>query len=140
LPQLTLAVGRRRRARRSSVHHQNLLIALLDSLEVAVVACGADGRLTHASRGAGELLGAAGAPGSAPESWIEHLRPRTPEGLPLGLDDLPLMRALEPGAPGRSEILIERRGFDVLLEVRVQAFDDGERKAGAVAVLSAVAA
>jgi len=52
-----LAVGRARSARQRLRDEHNLLDVLLDSVEVAMVACAVDGRLTHVNRRTRELLG-----------------------------------------------------------------------------------
>src|SRR6478752_794004 len=82
------------RSRRTLREEHEVLDVLLDSLDVAVVACGRDGQLTHLNRRAIELMGMDGSAGSAPDTWTAQAFPRTPDGVPLELDQLPIIRAL----------------------------------------------
>lgn len=52
-------LGPRRGARWRLRYDQDLLGSLLEIVDVAIVACGVDGRISHANRRASELLGAA---------------------------------------------------------------------------------
>jgi PAS domain-containing protein len=105
----------RRRAEQALRREAQLLELLLDNLEVPVLACAADGRTTQASQGARDLLGDACAPGAPQEMWIERLRARTPEGLPLSVADLPPMRAIRERAPRALDLVIETaRGLNHL--------------------------
>jgi diguanylate cyclase len=88
-------VGWLGRTRRTLREERNLLDVLLDSLDVAVVACGADGQLTHLDRRAVELMGMDGSTGSDSDTWIERVSPRTPQGLRLSFEELPIVRALK---------------------------------------------
>ncbi len=84
----------RLRLRRAQADERTLLRALLDNLDVAVVACDPAGRVTHATRRARELMVQEGPLGLASEVWVERLRPRTAEGVALSIDELPIVRAL----------------------------------------------
>src|SRR5271163_5085942 len=86
--------GRWRRIRRLLREEGNLLEVILDSVEVAVFACGPDGHPTHSNRRAVELMGMDGSNGADPDTWIQRMRPRTPEGRVLSLSELPIVRAL----------------------------------------------
>jgi len=105
----------RRRAELERRRDWQLLEILLSQLEIPVIACSADGRLTHASRGARALIGAVCSPGAPAEAWIEHLRPRTPEGLPLAVGDLPLMRAIDEAAARTFDMRIETARGELLV-------------------------
>jgi PAS domain-containing protein len=82
---LTLPVDWIGHARRSLRDERNLLDVLLDSVEVAVVACGPNGRITHANRRSRQLMDGACATGLDPEAWLERVRPCTDAGRPLSL-------------------------------------------------------
>jgi PAS domain-containing protein len=116
-----------------------LLEALLDSVDLAVVACARDGRVTHASRHTRELIGFDCPVGSHSEAWLARLLPRTPSGLPLALEDVPLIRALNGEAVQGVDMLVKTSGGDVLLSTRARPVDDHRgRRRGAVAVLEDV--
>ncbi len=101
-----------------------LLQAALKIVDVGVVAFSSDGIVTHANARAAELLGAAAAAGATPVTWLEHLRPRTPEGLPLAVADLPQMRALG-GQPVRGFSFLARHAdVEILLSARGDAVED----------------
>ena len=135
----TLAVGRLRRARQRLRDEHNLLDVLLDSVDVALVACAVDGRLTHVNRRTRELMGGECSAGMDSEGWIELLRPRTASGLPLALEDLPLMRALEGEVVRGVDVLVRTRGGDVLLSTSANPVNDERgRRRGAVAVFEDV--
>ncbi len=132
-------VGRLGSHRRRLREEHHLLSVLLDSLSVAVVACAADGRLTHASRGADELLGCTCPVGADSETWIRELQPRTPSGVPLAREDLPLLRALQDETVHDFDLLVQIRGRDVLLSTAARPVNDGRgRRRGAFALLEDV--
>ncbi len=111
----------------------------MESVGVAVVACARDGRLTHANRHSHELIGFDCPVGSDPQAWIAQLSPRTPSGLPLALEDVPLMRALSGEAVRNVDMLVKARDGDVLLSACASPVDDHRgRRRGAVAVLEDV--
>src|ERR1700724_647089 len=100
-------VDRLGKARRRLREERNFLDVLLDSLDVAVVACDRSGQLTHVNRRAVELMGMDGSTDSDPNVWCERVSPRTPQGLPLTLSELPIVRALN------GEVA---RGVDMLVQ------------------------
>jgi PAS domain-containing protein len=104
---------------------------------VAVIACDEEGRMTHSSRGARELLGPLPASGASADAWLGELLPRTPEGLPLGLEDLPLTRTLRERIPRESAIrLLTPRGEELLLARAIPLLgEDGTTHLGAAVVL-----
>ena len=107
---------------------------------VAMLACAADGRLTHANRHARELLGA-GCPalGTYPDTWMRELRPRTASGVALPLEDLPPVRALEGEVVKGVDVLVALPGGDVLLETAARPANDRRgRPCGAVVTIADV--
>ncbi len=111
----------------------NLLRALMESMDVAVLACAGDGRLTHANERARTLIGAKCAMGTYPDTWMRELQPRTSSGIPLMLADLPAIRALEGEVVGGVDMLVRLAGSDVLLETSAHpASDSRGRTAGAI--------
>jgi PAS domain-containing protein len=134
------SVGGRRRARQRLREDRDLLAVLLDSVCVAIVAWGADGRLTHISRRASEMLGGgAGALGTDAELWVADLRPRTSSGIALVREDLPPVRALAGEALRGVEVLVAVGCVDVLLSVSSTPVYDGKgRRQGAVVLLEDV--
>ena len=74
LPAVTLRSKQRLRDK------HNLLEVLLNSVDIAMVACTADGRLTRVNRRAHELMGNAGSAGMDLETWTRQLVPRTAWG------------------------------------------------------------
>jgi PAS domain S-box-containing protein len=134
-----LPVGRLSRARQRLRDEHNLLDVLLDNVEVAMVACAVDGRLTHVNRRTRELLGGECSAGMDVAAWIGRLVPRTPSGLPLVLEDLPLMRALEGEVVRGVDMLLRSAGGDVLLSTSANPVNDERgRRRGAVAVFEDV--
>jgi PAS domain-containing protein len=122
---------------RRDAHH--LVEALLESIELPVIACAADGRLTHANRCSRELIGGGCSIGMSASAWLTVLVPRTPSGLPLALEDVPLMRALEGEAVRGVDMLVRASDRDVLLSACASPVEDRRgRRRGAVAVLEDV--
>jgi EAL domain-containing protein (putative c-di-GMP-specific phosphodiesterase class I) len=134
-----LPVGRLRRIRQLLRDERNLLDVLLDSVDVAVVACDADGRITHANRRTRKLMGGARCTGLDPETWIEQLRPRRPDGLPLSLEQLPLPRALRGEVVRDVDVLLQNGSGDAVLAISANPVEDGNgRRLGAVVVFADV--
>ena len=134
-----LPVGRVRHARQRLRDEHNLLDVLLDSVEVAMVACSVDGRLTHVNRRTRELLGGECAAGMDVARWIGQLQPRTPSGLALVLEDLPLMRALEGEVVRGVDVLVASASGEMLLSTSANPVNDERgRRRGAVAVFEDV--
>ena len=130
---------RARRRERCDGHY--LLDALLDSVEVPVLACAADCSLTHANPAACELIGGdCVAVGTGPEMWIGRLRPRIPSGIPMAPEDLPPMRALAGEVVRGVDVLVRVGGdCDALLEVAARpAVDRRGRLRGAIVLLEDV--
>lgn len=134
-----LALGKGRRARQRLRDDQDLLDALLRVVTLPIVACAADGSLTHANRATCELLRADWPMGTPPQGWIEALRPRTPSGLPMAREDLPPVRALDGEVVRDVDVLVDIHGSDVLLCTRASPItDERGRRRGAVMVLEDV--
>jgi PAS domain-containing protein len=130
---------RRLRGRRCLREDQAVLRAVLECAELAVVACGSDGRLSHSSRRARELFESRCPAGLAPESWIGALQPRTPSGVPMAFEDLPPVRALQGEVLRGVEVRVAIAGRDVLLNTAARPVeDDRGRRLGAVVVLEDV--
>jgi PAS domain-containing protein len=129
----------RRRGRRRPRDDEHLLGALLDSVGVAILAWGGDGRLTHASRRASELLGIACPISVDAEEALEALRPRTPSGIPLVREDLPPVRALQGEAVRGVDVLVRVRDCELLLStVARPIYDERGRRRGALVLLEDV--
>ncbi|HEX9481120.1 MAG TPA: PAS domain-containing protein [Solirubrobacteraceae bacterium] len=126
-----------RYAGRSGRDSSDLLEAALELVGVAMVAVGPDGRLTHANRHARELLGAGcGALGTYPDTWMRELRPRTASGVPILIEDLAPIRALEGEVVSGVDVLVALPRGDVLLETAARpAKDRRGRRRGAVVTL-----
>jgi diguanylate cyclase len=130
--------GRVLRRRRADGH---LLDAALELAGVAMIACAADGRLTHANRHARALLGAAlPALGSYPDTWFHDLKPRTASGVALPLEDLPIVRALAGEVVCGVDVLIALPGGgEMLVEAAARPANDPRgRRRGAVVMLADV--
>jgi hypothetical protein len=132
-------VGWLGRTRRRLREERNLVDVLLDSVDVGVVACGPDGQVTHLNRRAIELMGMDGSTGSDPDTWIERVSPRTPEGLPLSFEELPIMRALKGEVARGVDMLVQTGHGDVLLSTTANpVYSDEDIQIGAVAVFADV--
>jgi EAL domain-containing protein (putative c-di-GMP-specific phosphodiesterase class I) len=132
-------VGWLARTRRTLREERNLLDVLLDSLDVAVVACGADGQLTHLNRRAVELMGMNGSTGSDPDTWTAQVWPRTPQGLPLSLEELPIARALKGELVRGVDMLVKTGRGDVLISTTANpVYDDKDIQVGAIAIFADV--
>jgi PAS domain-containing protein len=135
----TLPGRARRRARQRLRDDQYLLDAVLESVGVAIVAWGSDGRLTHASRRASELLGAECPLAGDPREVLAALRPRTPSGIALVREDLPFVRALQGEAVRGVDVLVRIRGGDLPVSTIARpVYDERGCRRGAVALLEDV--
>jgi EAL domain-containing protein (putative c-di-GMP-specific phosphodiesterase class I) len=127
------------RTRRRLREERNLLDVLLDSLDVAVVACSTDGQVTHLNRRAIELMGMDGSAGSDPDTWLERVSPRTPAGLELSFEELPIVRALKGEVARGVDMLVETGHGDVLMSTTANpVYNDQDIQIGAVAVFADV--
>jgi PAS domain-containing protein len=131
--------GRGRRARRRLCDDRHLLAALLDSVGVAILAWGGDGRLTHASHRARGLLGVECPLAGDAEDALRALRPRTPSGIPLVREDLPPVRALEGEAVRGVDVLVRVGEGEMLLStIAHPVYDERGRRRGAFVLLEDV--
>jgi EAL domain-containing protein (putative c-di-GMP-specific phosphodiesterase class I) len=135
----SLPLGPLRRVLRVPRDEGNLLDVLLDSVDVAVVACGVDGQPTHINRRAVELMGMDGSAGADPDSWIEQVSPRTPGGQRMALLDLPIIRALRGEVVRDVDLLVRTANGDVLMSTTANPiYNDKGSQLGAVAVFADV--
>jgi EAL domain-containing protein (putative c-di-GMP-specific phosphodiesterase class I) len=131
--------GRLRQTSRAQRRLGNLLEVLLDSVDVAVVACGLDGHPTHINRRAVELMGMDLSGESAPDTWIAQVRPRTPDGEDLSLEQLPIVRALEGETVRDFDLLVRTKAGDVLMSTTANpVYDESGDRLGAVAIFADV--
>jgi PAS domain S-box-containing protein len=118
---------------------RNLLDVLLDSVNVAVVACDSNGRVTHVNQRTREMVSDVCATGLDPEGWIAGLQPRTALGTPLTLSELPLVRALQGEVVRDVDVLIQTDAGEMLLSTRANPVEDADgRRLGAVVVFEDV--
>jgi len=90
-----------------NIRNRAFLDALLGSLDTAVVACDAHGRLIMFNRQMREISGDVGF--DSPDAWPDRKYAHHPDGRPMHTSELPLMRALA-GEHVRSEPMLMRRG------------------------------
>jgi PAS domain-containing protein len=129
----------RRRGRRRRRDDEHLLRALLDTVGVAILAWGGDGRLTHASRRASELLDIECPLSVDAEQVLQELQPRTPSGIPLVREDLPPVRALGGEAVRGVDVRVRVRDGELLLStVARPIYDARGRRRGALVLLEDV--
>src|SRR4029077_6031355 len=118
-----------------------VLAALLESIDVAVVACDMDGELTHVNRRGLELMRMDGVSEPHSSTWIPQVAPRTPEGKPLALQELPIVRALHGEVVADVDLLISTPGGEVLMNTSARPIFSSEGiQLGAVAIFDDVTA
>jgi EAL domain-containing protein (putative c-di-GMP-specific phosphodiesterase class I) len=128
-----------RRVRRLLSDEGCLLDVLLDSVDVAVVACGPDGHPTHINRRAVELMGMDGSGGTHPDTWIGQVHPRTPDGRRLPLGELPIVRALQGEVVRDVDLIVQTPRGEVLMSTTANpVYDKKGAFLGAVAVFADV--
>ncbi|GLW90672.1 PAS domain S-box protein [Actinokineospora globicatena] len=92
---------------------QELTDAVHESIDVAIVACDENGRLTLFNRAAREWHGMGADPGVEPEQWPAHYRLYAQDGVtPLDAEQVPLRVALRDGSVADVEMVITRDGRD----------------------------
>ena len=90
---------------------REFLRAVLESVEDGVVACDAEGRLTLFNGASRRFHGLAEDASLAPERWAEHYRLyHADAATPMGVSDVPLVRALRDGTVNGVEIVIAAHG------------------------------
>ncbi len=132
-----------RRTATDAALREELLTALLQSLDVGVVACDGDGRLTLFNDTARRWHGMPADPAVDPASFPQRYDLREAGGRrPLPLEQVPLLRALREGAVRDAEIVIAPPGLPqvrVLTTGRSVVAPDG-RHLGAVVAMSDITA
>lgn len=125
---------RRRRSGRRLDYECAVLQALLASIDVPMVAWARDGRITHATHPAGELIEDACPADPTLDAWIRMLRPRTHSGVPMAIEDLPPIRAFQGEVLSDVDVLVHLRGRDVLFSTAARPIEDlkGRRHGAAV--------
>jgi PAS domain S-box-containing protein len=132
----------RRDAERALDRERTFLRALLDSLEVGVVACDQDGILTFFNRATRELHGLP-AEGLPPEQWADHYRLFHADGkTPLVKDEVPLLRALRGEHLRHTEMTIMHRNGSVhsVSASGQPIVDDRGKRLGAVVTMMDITA
>ncbi len=115
---------------------RSFLRALLDSLDVGIVACDADGALTLVNPATAALHGLPGAQ-LPPPGWAAHDDLTAVDGSPLAPEDVPLRRAFVEGEVRDAEVVIAPEGAPprlVSCTGRAIVDDDGERLGAVVAM------
>jgi diguanylate cyclase (GGDEF)-like protein/PAS domain S-box-containing protein len=128
-------------AKRALVQKQELLDALLESVDVGVVACDADGALTLFNRAARDLHGMDAA-GEAPQDWAARYHLFDEDGItPLDEARIPLARALRGEIVKDAPMVIAREldenglhGHRVLVSGRALKGQNGEALGAVVAM------
>lgn len=130
-------VSERLRAKQLLEQKQELLDAVLDTVDVAVIACGADGNLSFFNRAAREFHGQQ--PGDVETGkWAEHYDLFRSDGTtPLEPQDIPLLKALNGEAVKDITIVIAPAGLKrrtVLTSGRMMTSQSGIRLGAVVAM------
>lgn len=135
-------ITERRQTARKMEEKERLLDAVLDTIDVGVVACDAHGRLTVFNRAARDFHGA-GARDVAPHRWSLEYRLYQPDGRTrLLTGDIPLVRALNGETVHDQEMLIasEGRPARVVLASGKAMVDSRGMKLGAVVAMKDISA
>ncbi len=126
-------------AQRELREERNLLDVMLDSVNVAVVACDANGLVTHINQRTREMVSNVCSTSLEAGGWIEVFRPRTALGLPLAFSELPLVRALHGELVRDVDVLIQTDAGEMMLSANANPVKDAEGTLlGAVVVLEDV--
>jgi EAL domain-containing protein (putative c-di-GMP-specific phosphodiesterase class I) len=114
---------------------RDVLAALLDSVDAAVVACDMAGQLTHVNRRGLDLMWMDGVGEADPSAWVAQVAPRTTTGRPLALEELPIVRALRGEVVSDVDLLIRTPGGEVVMNTTARPIfsSDGTQR-GAVAI------
>ncbi len=116
---------------------KKFLGAVLDNIHDAVVACDAAGQLTVFNQAARDLHGLPEEP-LPPEQWAAHYDLFEADGVtPMGMQDIPLFRALTDGAASKTEMVVAPKGRTPhkLIANGAAIIDDVGEKLGAVATM-----
>ena len=132
------AERRNRRAAEEALQQERCFLrAVIESLEVGIVACDAEGALTFFNRASLEMHGLPQEP-LPPEQWVSHYRLCEADGrTPLESEAFPLHRALQ-GKPVRNEeiVILPREGAacSVLVSGQLITGAHGEKLGAVVAI------
>ncbi len=115
-------------ARAEADRRTALLDAVLETIDVGVVACDAAGRLILFNRATREFHGLPADPDIDPANWSDHYALRAEDGVtPLNADRVPLYRALVEGQVNDQHITITPTGLPLrTLRVDGRALLDAE--------------
>jgi diguanylate cyclase (GGDEF)-like protein/PAS domain S-box-containing protein len=135
-------ITERRQTARKMEEKERLLDAVLDTIDVGVVACDADGRLTVFNRAARDFHGL-GPRDLTPDKWALEYRLYQPDGRTrLRTGDIPLVRAMNGETVHDQEMVIasDSRPARVLLASGKAMADSGGKKLGAVVAMKDISA
>jgi len=135
-------ITERRQTARKMEEKERLLDAVLDTIDVGVVACDANGRLTLFNRAARDFHGL-GPQDLTPDKWALEYRLYQPDGRTrLRTGDIPLVRALNGDTVHDQEMMIaaDKRPARVLLASGKAMVDSKGKKLGAVVAMKDVSA
>ncbi len=118
---------------------RNLLDVMLDSVNVAVVACDANGLVTHVNQRTREMMSNVCSTSLEAGGWIDAFRPRTALGMPLTFSELPLVRALHGELVRDVDVLVQTDAGEMMLSTNANPVKDAEGSLlGAVVVFEDV--
>ncbi|MFL6717290.1 MAG: PAS domain S-box protein [Burkholderiaceae bacterium] len=135
-------ITERRQTARKMEEKERLLDAVLDTIDVGVVACDADGRLTLFNRAARDFHGL-GPQALRPDTWAREYRLYRPDGRTrLRTGDIPLVRALNGETVHDQEMVIASDNCTVriLLASGKAMIDSKGKKLGAVVAMKDISA
>jgi diguanylate cyclase (GGDEF)-like protein/PAS domain S-box-containing protein len=135
-------ITERRQAARKIEEKERLLDAVLDTIDVGVIACDSDGRLTLFNRAAREFHGL-GPEAITPDKWALQYDLYAPDGKTrLRAAEIPLMRALNGETVHDQEMAIasDAQQVRLVLASGKAMMDSKGRKLGAVAAIKDVTA
>ncbi len=118
---------------------RNLLDVMLDSVNVAVVACDANGLVTHVNQRTREMMSNVCSTSLEAGGWIDAFWPRTALGQPLTFSELPLVRALHGELVRDVDVLVQTDAGEMMLSTNANPVKDAEGSLlGAVVVFEDV--
>ena len=135
-------ITERRQTARKMEEKERLLDAVLDTIDVGVVACDAHGRLTLFNRAARDFHGL-GPQDLTPDKWAREYRLYQPDGRTrLRTGDIPLVRALKGETVHDQEMAIasDNHAARVLLASGKAMVDSKGKKLGAVVAMKDISA
>ncbi len=105
-----LALFERRRQARCDAERQEFINAVLETIDVAVVAADPSGHLTLFNRAARDWHGLDADPSVDPSDFSDRYKLFRPDGEPMTMDEVPLLRALNGGRVDDAEMIIRNPG------------------------------